>query len=89
MPCVCRFFGIVIYIYCDDHAPPHFHARYSGTEAPSTAFLVALAPRAGLVTSRQTFVRRGHLGWTASEPPHFSRNGTPPRRWASSGAKPR
>jgi len=33
MPCVCRFFGIVIYIYCDDHAPPHFHARYSGTEA--------------------------------------------------------
>ena len=33
MPCVCRFFGIVIYIYCDDHAPPHFHAKYSGTEA--------------------------------------------------------
>ena len=38
---------------------------------------------AGLVTPRQTFVRRCHLGWTASEPPHFSRNGTvapPPQR---------
>jgi hypothetical protein len=28
---------------------------------------------AGLVTLRQTFVRRRHLGWTASEPPHFSK----------------
>ena len=35
--------------------------------------------RVGLVISRQTFVRRRHLGWTASEPPPFSRNGTPPR----------
>ncbi|PYS66139.1 MAG: transcriptional regulator [Acidobacteria bacterium] len=33
MPSICRFFGIVIYIYCDDHAPPHFHAKYSGQEA--------------------------------------------------------
>ena len=33
MPCICRFFGIVIYIYHDDHAPPHFHARYAGKEA--------------------------------------------------------
>ena len=33
MPCICRFFGIVIYIYSDDHAPPHFHAKYSGQEA--------------------------------------------------------
>jgi hypothetical protein len=33
MPSICRFFGIVIYIYCDDHAPPHFHAKYTGHEA--------------------------------------------------------
>src|SRR6266446_50339 len=39
----------------------------------------SLCARAGLVTLRQTFVRRCHGGWTASEPPHFSRNGTPPR----------
>ncbi len=30
--------------------------------------LSRFAPRAGLVTLRQTFVRRCHLGWTASEP---------------------
>jgi hypothetical protein len=39
----------------------------------------SLCARARLVTLRQTFVRRCHGGWTASEPPHFSRNGTPPR----------
>lgn len=33
MPNICRFFGIVIYIYHGDHAPPHFHAKYAGTEA--------------------------------------------------------
>ena len=33
MPEVSRFFGIVIYVYFEDHAPPHFHARYGGQEA--------------------------------------------------------
>lgn len=33
MPVISRFFGIVIAIYWDDHAPPHFHAKYSGEEA--------------------------------------------------------
>lgn len=33
MPSICRFFGIVIYVYYDDHAPPHFHAKYAGHEA--------------------------------------------------------
>jgi hypothetical protein len=23
-----RFLGIIIYMYYDDHPPPHFHARY-------------------------------------------------------------
>ena len=27
MPEVCRFYGIVISIYYNDHGPPHFHAR--------------------------------------------------------------
>lgn len=30
MPEICRFFGIVIAVYYDDHNPPHFHARYGG-----------------------------------------------------------
>lgn len=33
MPEICRFFGIVIRMYFLDHAPPHFHASYSGSEA--------------------------------------------------------
>lgn len=28
MPEISRFFGIVIIMFYNDHAPPHFHARY-------------------------------------------------------------
>ena len=30
MPEISRFFGIVIKMFFDDHAPPHFHAEYAG-----------------------------------------------------------
>ena len=30
---VSRFFGIIIAIYYNDHAPPHFHAKYGGDQA--------------------------------------------------------
>lgn len=33
MPEISRFFGIVIKMFFSDHAPPHFHAEYSGHEA--------------------------------------------------------
>jgi len=33
MPRISTFYGIVIAIYYDDHAPPHFHALCSGDEA--------------------------------------------------------
>ncbi len=33
MPCISQFFGIVIYMYYNDHTPPHFHAQYGGSEA--------------------------------------------------------
>ena len=33
MPEICRFFGIVIAVFYDDHNPPHFHARYGGKKA--------------------------------------------------------
>lgn len=32
MPQICRFFGITIYMYFNDHAPAHFHAEYGGFE---------------------------------------------------------
>lgn len=28
MPEICRFYGIVIAMFYDEHNPPHFHARY-------------------------------------------------------------
>ncbi len=33
MPSISEFFGIIIYIYYNDHAPPHFHAEYAEHEA--------------------------------------------------------
>lgn len=33
MPRVSEFFGIVIYMYYNDHMPPHFHAEYTEHEA--------------------------------------------------------
>jgi hypothetical protein len=33
MPKISEFFGIAIYMYFDDHAPPHFHAQYAEFEA--------------------------------------------------------
>ena len=32
MPQVSRFFGISIYMYFDEHNPPHFHAIYGKDE---------------------------------------------------------
>ncbi len=32
MPVVSRFLGIIIAMYWDDHAPPHFHAKYAEYE---------------------------------------------------------
>lgn len=33
MPRISIFFGITVYMYYDDHNPPHFHATYEGLEA--------------------------------------------------------
>jgi len=32
MPVISRFLGIVIAMYLDNHAPPHFHAKYAEYE---------------------------------------------------------
>lgn len=29
MPAICRFFGIVVTMNYNDHAPPHFHVKYA------------------------------------------------------------
>ena len=33
MPRISTFYGIVVTMYSNDHAPPHFHARYGEYEA--------------------------------------------------------
>lgn len=33
MPRISEFYGILIYMYYRDHAPPHFHAIYGQYEA--------------------------------------------------------
>ncbi len=33
MPEICRFLGMLIRMYYDDHAPPHFHVHYGEHEA--------------------------------------------------------
>jgi hypothetical protein len=33
MPEISRFYGIVIGMFYNDHAPPHFHVRYSEHKA--------------------------------------------------------
>jgi len=33
VPTISRFFGIIIAMYHNDHAPPHFHVLYGDREA--------------------------------------------------------
>lgn len=33
MPIISTFFGIIVRMYFDDHAPPHIHVEYQGREA--------------------------------------------------------
>lgn len=42
MPEICRFYGIVIKMYFDDHSPPHFHAHYSGHEVRINIYTLAV-----------------------------------------------
>jgi hypothetical protein len=33
MPRISEFYGLIIYMYYNDHLPPHFHAEYGEFEA--------------------------------------------------------
>jgi len=32
MPVISRFFGIMVFMFWREHAPPHFHAKYQDQE---------------------------------------------------------
>jgi len=33
VPRISEFFGVIVYMYFNDHRPPHFHAEYGDFEA--------------------------------------------------------
>ena len=43
MPRISHFYGIAIYMYYRDHAPPHFHAIYGEHEAEVEIATAAVA----------------------------------------------
>jgi len=57
MPRISEFYGIAIYMYYSDHAPPHFHAIYGRFEAEvlirSAAVLRGSLPRRALALVRE------------------------------------
>ena len=65
MPRISIFFGIVIYMYYDEHVPPHFHAIYEGSEAMfdlNGDFLKgAMAPRAVKLVREWANLHKGEL----------------------------
>jgi hypothetical protein len=51
MPEIARFYGLIIVMYYNDHAPPHFHVRYGDQRAtiaidPPARLDGRLSPRA-------------------------------------------
>ena len=36
MPQISKFYGIIIYMYINEHNPPHFHVEYQGYKASIT-----------------------------------------------------
>jgi hypothetical protein len=80
MPELSRFFGIVIAMYYDDHAPPHFHAIYGSEKAefcidPPGILKGKLSPRALALVSEWAALHQAELlhAWdrraTGQKPP--------------------
>ncbi len=55
MPTISVFYGIVIQMFWDDHAPPHFHALYAEFEAVIDIRTLAVL-RGGLPRRAQALV---------------------------------
>jgi hypothetical protein len=66
MPRISFFYGVSVYIYYHDHAPPHFHAMYAGDEATvaiATARVLQgrLPPRATSMVTEWATMHREEL----------------------------
>lgn len=81
MPRISEFFGIVIAMYYDDHAPPHFHAKYAEHEATvsidTTHVLEGSLPRrAAALVQEWAALHRQELATNWD----LARQGRPPNR---------
>jgi len=66
MPTISTFYGILIRMFFNDHAPPHFHARYGEFEATieiaSLAIIEGQLPRRALsLVQEWAIIHRGEL----------------------------
>jgi hypothetical protein len=73
MPRLSSFYGIAIYMYFRDHAPPHFHAIYGENDAMidiATGDIIRgeLPRRAAKLAMEWTLLHRAELNanWTAA-----------------------
>ncbi len=78
MPRISYFYGIAVYMYYHDHAPPHFHAIYGEFEAEieietSELHEGRLPPRAQRLVKEWAIINREELmrNW------HLARAGEP------------
>ena len=60
MPEISRFFGMVVAMYYNDHAPPHFHVRYGQQKA-----VIGIDPPAMLAGRLSPKARTLVLEWAA------------------------
>jgi hypothetical protein len=60
MPTISRFYGIVIRMFYDDHAPPHFHAVYGEHE-----LIMSISPIGIIQGKGPSRVRSLSLEWAA------------------------
>jgi hypothetical protein len=76
MPVISRFFGIVVFMFWRDHAPPHFHAKYGDEEAvieiETGAVTGALSKRALALVQEWRELHRKELleNWRLAEQRH-------------------
>ena len=60
MPVIAQFYGILIRMFYNDHAPPHFHAVYGESE-----LLVSISPITIMQGRAPSRVRSMVLEWAA------------------------
>ncbi|HWJ88001.1 MAG TPA: DUF4160 domain-containing protein [Pelagibacterium sp.] len=71
MPTISYFYGIVIQMFWNDHAPPHFHALYSEHEAVIAIETLDVI-RGGLPRRAMALV----LEWARDSRPALMENGS-------------